>query len=92
MTWGNFLELLDWKKIFFIAEQNDNMPQETGDNLPSHATGSIKSREELADIRSWGYDVDTQYLYDHLKAVDPISAQRIHPHDQRKLIRLVFWN
>lgn len=47
---------------------------------------SVKNRE-LADIRNWGYEVDAQNLHDQLKEVDPISAQKIHPHDQRKIMR-----
>lgn len=28
-----------------------------------------------------------EFLYERLKAVDPLSASRIHPHDQRRIIR-----
>ncbi|RQD77976.1 MAG: tRNA (adenosine(37)-N6)-dimethylallyltransferase MiaA [Candidatus Syntrophonatronum acetioxidans] len=41
-------------------------------------------RRRLRDqARKWG----SEHLYQQLKEVDPVSAEKIHPHDQKRIIR-----
>ena len=45
-----------------------------------------KRRKELEEMAN---KMGSQYMYEYLSAIDPVSAERIHPNNTRKVIRAI---